>query len=139
MNTLIEQLMTDEGRIMKNGRHICYQDSEGIWTVGYGRNIQERGLSEEEAQMLLRNDIVSAIDDLMDNFSWFPHVGPTRQEVFINMMFNLGLDKFKEFRRMIAAAEIGDYEQVAVEMMDSKWARQVGERAVRLRDKMLAG
>ncbi|MCG7904624.1 MAG: lysozyme [Candidatus Thiodiazotropha weberae] len=132
MKDLMTQLMRDEGAVKENGRHIVYTDSVGIHTLAYGRNIEEYGLNEEEALMLLRNDITRVIDDLADRLPWFNQLDEVRREVFINMAFNLGITRFMGFKRMLDAAEIGDYEMVPVEMMDSKWARQVGPRAERL-------
>jgi lysozyme len=55
------------------------------------------------------------------------------------MIFNIGMPRFKQFKKMIAALEEGDWSEAANQMMDSKWAKQVGKRAERLRDMMETG
>jgi len=129
-------LERDEGRIP-----YAYQDSEGYWTIGVGHLIDKRlggRLPEHIIDALLEYDIELAIAEARA-FLWFEELSDARKAVIVNMMFNLGLRKFKGFKRMIAALERGDYEAAADEMLDSKWARQVGPRAVRLAQQMRAG
>jgi len=123
---------------MKKGRHQMYQDSEDIWTIGYGRNIQERGLSTAEADFLLDNDIADSIRDC-HKFDWYGALDEARQLVVTDMVFNMGLGRFMGFRKTIDFIERGLYEKASVEMMDSKWAKQVGPRAVRLSEIMKTG
>lgn len=129
-----------EKLIVKNEglRHKAYQDTKGIWTIGVGRNIQEVGISEEEAYFLLRNDIKRCYDEAKQ-FSWFEYLETPRQHVIIDMLFNLGLTRFKKFTRMISALETADFTRASAEMMDSKWSRDVGSRADRNAYVMLYG
>lgn len=133
---LTEQLKRHEGSVVKNGRHVLYKDSEGIWTIGYGCNV-EQGLDEDEAEFLLSNRIDNAIMDCKLLPFWHELDG-IRQQVVANMVYNLGLQRFLEFKKMIAAIERGDWKDAAKEGLDSKWAHQVGGRANELME-MLEG
>lgn len=109
-------------------RSYIYLDSVGVQTVGYGRAIGRIGISEDEALYLLKNDIDRAITGLQE-FPWFKDLDSVRQEALIDMAFNLGIEGFKKFKRMISALENKSYAQAAIESQDSKWAEQVGPRA----------
>ena len=131
---LIEELKRDEGVELK-----AYQDTVGIWTIGIGRNLQDVGVSMEEAEFLLASDIDVAVSELQRTFDWFEDLSDARQRVCINMCFNLGLTRLLGFKKFLAAMEAGDWKTAGVEMLDSKWARQVGVRSTRLRDLVVEG
>jgi len=97
-------------------------------TIGYGRNIEERGISIEEAEFLLQNDILRCKQE-MAPYTWYYGQPPQVQDALINMCFNLGLTRLLTFKRMIAALEAKDYTKAALEALDSKWAKQVKGRA----------
>lgn len=123
----IEQdLARDEGLSLE-----LYPDSVGKITIGFGRNIEDRGISMDEAALMLKNDIAHARESC-EKFSWYAELDPKRQDVVLNMMFNLGETRFRSFKLMIAGLELRDYDYAAREMLDSKWAQQVGVRASRL-------
>lgn len=134
---ILQQIKRHEGAVKKNNRHIVYQDSLGYDTIGYGR-LLSRGLSDDEAHQLLVHDANEALYHAKQ-FSWFEDLNHARQGVIINMIFNLGLHGFKGFRKMIRALEHGLFNVAAEEMMDSKWAKQVGKRAIELSDQMKKG
>ena len=115
-----------------------YKDSVGKLTIGVGRNLDDRGITEAEAMLLLSNDIGDALADAK-KFSWFGQLDSARQDVIVNMVFNLGLTRFSGFKKMIAALEHGNYPEAADQMLDSKWARQVGLRASELSQMMREG
>ena len=126
MNKLIEQLKVHEG-----SRTHAYDCPEGYTTVGVGRNIDPDGglgLSEDEINYLLRNDIERCYREL-DRFSWFMDLYQVRQEALVNMCFNLGLPKLMGFSKMLAALAEGKYALAAAEALDSKWSKQVGKRS----------
>lgn len=106
-----------------------YRDSEGVLTIGYGRNLDAVGISEIEAHDLLTADIQVALGAAQRLVPDWDALDDARQEALVNMIFNLGAPKFLEFRRMRAAIAAGDWERAAAEALDSKWARQVGARA----------
>lgn len=121
--SLKEMLTRHEGKRSK-----VYQDSVGVATIGVGRNVDNVGLSDEEIDFMLGNDIQRCSDELQ-GFSWFQKLNFNRQNAMIDMNFNLGLTRFLGFKKMIAALEIEDYEEAAIQMMDSSWSIQVGARA----------
>lgn len=131
---LMEDLARDEGF-----RQFPYTCTAGALTVAYGRNLDAKGISRAEADILLRNDIVDAQADLERVFPVASRLSDNRYRALVNMMFNLGAERFMQFRKMRAAIERGDFEAAADEMVDSRWARQVGARAERLEDLMRRG
>ena len=116
-----------------------YLDTEGIETIGVGRNLKERGLSEEEIDYLLNSDIRICIKELRENFNWFKDLDIIRQRVLIDMMFNLGMPRLKGFVNMLSALEKGNWLDATDEMLNSKWAKQVGSRSSRLAEMMETG
>jgi len=104
-----------------------YQCSAGVWTFGYGFTF----ITEEEASCLLEKR-VKDIQDALEQYSWFPELNDVRKAVIIDMVFNLGAYGFTGFKDTIKALKVHEYETAAREMLDSKWARQVGNRAVEL-------
>ena len=141
---LIDELIVDEGCINK-----IYADHLGFLTLGVGHLIldtdpeinQPEGtpVSDERINECLHNDIDIVCDELNRNMPWWNELDETRQRVLANMCFNLGCPRLKNFKNFLAALEAGDFETAGEEMMDSKWATQVGNRAVRLQEKMLHG
>lgn len=109
-----------------------YADTQGNQTIGYGRNLTDRGISPVEAFALLESDLRTADQDLRTIFgsAYVAHLDPCRYAALVSMMFNLGIARFSGFSKMIAALKACDWDSAAVEMLDSQWARQVGVRAV---------
>lgn len=138
LQTVREQLIIDEGL-----RLIPYHDTAvpPKLTIGVGRNLEDVGISKDEALYLLDNDIKRAVQDLDDSPSlkWWRGMTEMRQNVLVNMCFNLGLGGLLKFKKALAAMEGGRYDDAADEMRDSAWAKQVGGRAVRLVSLMRAG
>ena len=106
-----------------------YRCSAGKMTIGYGRNLDDVGISEEEASYLLNNDIKRAEGDLISIFPYFSGFSKSRQDALLDMMFNLGKTRFLGFKKMIAAIKNDDWKEAKIQAMDSKWAAQVGYRA----------
>lgn len=121
-----EMLRKHEGLELKP-----YKDSEGKWTIGIGRNLDDIGISPDEAYYMLENDIKRSVDEA-NRFTWFAALNEARQEVIVQMIFNLGLPRFLGFRKMLAAMHEGYIHVAAEEMLNSLWARQVGSRATEL-------
>lgn len=133
LHRLERTLKADEWESLKP-----YRCTAGKLTIGVGRNIEDNGISAEESLYLLRTDIARCIRELK-SFPWFLDLDGVRQEVLINMCFNLGFPRLIQFRRMLAAIQKGDFEAAADEMLNSKWAQQVGNRAQRLAEEMRHG
>ena len=116
-----------------------YRCSTGKLTIGIGRNLDDKGISLSEAKFLLANDIHETIEWLRKLYWWFDELDDVRQEVVVNMGFNLGQTRFAGFKRMINAISESNFTRAAAEMLDSKWARQVGHRAQELARMMASG
>ena len=123
MTKLIDDLKRYEGF-----RRFPYRDSVGVLTIGIGRNIQEVGISEEEAEYLLVNDIDMCRKQLI-GFPWYTYQPPDIRDALVNMCFNMGIRKLLAFNRMLNALANKDYATAAKEALNSMWAREVGVRA----------
>ena len=110
-------------RMHEGVEHKVYEDTEGIKTVGVGRNLEDRGLSDDEIDYLLSNDIDICVKELEQTFDWYDDLDDIRKRVLIDMMFNLGMPRLKGFANMLKAIEAGAWKNAAVEMLDSKWAK----------------
>lgn len=110
----------------------AYQDTVGKTTIGVGRNLDDHGISEDEARLLLDNDITSVWKELTHKVPFFGSLDDDRQHALMDMSFNLGVHGLLQFKKMMGALERRDFVAASVEMLDSKWAKQVGERAVEL-------
>lgn len=84
----------------------------------------------------MRNDIKECETDLHTIFDNFEGLDDIRKNVLIDMRFNLGPNRFRQFKKMIAAVRKKDWQQAAEEMKDSNWYRQVGKRAKNLCEMM---
>jgi len=134
MASLENQLITHEGLELKP-----YQCTADKLTIGVGRNIEDRGITEDEARYLLKNDIKIVEDELLSKKPMVAELDAVRQRVLVDMGFNLGIPTLLKFQNMWLAIEQEDFIQASVEMMDSRWARQVGQRAHRLSEAMRIG
>src|SRR5438445_13699341 len=114
-------------------------DSAGNITVGVGRNLTANGISEEEAAFLLDNDINKALEFCQASIDCFGALDNARQNVLVEMAFNLGGEGLAKFTKMLAALEKRDFSAAADEMLASAWAKQVGQRAVDLAEAMQIG
>ena len=111
-------------------RAFAYRDTVGKLTIGVGRNLTDRGLEEDEIDLLLANDIAIAVEACGEIFGpRFAAFSAPRRQALISMAFNLGGPRLAAFRRMRAAIAAGDWDAAATEALDSRWARQTGRRA----------
>ena len=131
---LTEMLVDHEGM-----RRKPYRCTAGKLTIGVGRNLDDRGISPDEAMYMLANDIRDSRRELSAAFPWFDKLDEVRQAVLIDMCVNLGLSRLQGFRNTLALIGVGKYEAAAQEMLNSKWAEQVGRRAQRLSRMMATG
>jgi len=116
-----------------------YKDTVGKTTIGVGRNLDDEGISDDEAMTLLRNDITEHLAALDQQLPWWRGMDEVRQRVIANMAFNMGIETLLTFKNTLAAMERGDYDAAANGMSASAWARQVGVRATRLVEMMRDG
>ena len=145
----IRQLKLDEGFRAK-----AYKDTVGIWTIGYGYNLEANpqkltagvianlranGITEAYAAELLIKE-VAAVEKQLKKYipTWEALVAP-RQDVLINMGYNLGVPGLLKFKQTLALIQLHKYAEASDRMLQSLWARQVGNRAVRLANLMKKG
>lgn len=131
---LKKQLEIDEGKRAK-----MYQDTVGKWTAGVGRNLSDRAFSEDEIQLMLSNDIDLAVKDARRLVPGFDQLNDARQEVLANMSLNLGYTRLAGFKKFLSAVNASEFSEASLEMLDSRWAKQVGDRAQRLSKAMRTG
>jgi len=142
MQKLIDMLKRHEGEGKTNGRHLIYKCPAGFYTLGIGRNVDMNnglGLSDDEVNYLLENDIERVIKELSSEYPWFNGLDDARKDAMIDIGFNLGATKLRGFRRALTAMEEADYNAASDEFLDSKWARQVGSRSVELTEMIRTG
>ena len=120
-------------------RDKAYQDTEGVWTIGYGTNLQTLQIDEATG----RRWLIDHIDDAIRAAKRFPEYRDldtkARREVFVEMVYNMGPSRVAGFKNMLSAIRRNDWADAAEEMLDSKWARQVGRRARTLSELMRNG
>ena len=141
---LVNELIMDEGYKTET-----YEDHLGYLTLGVGHLVLDTDpeikqplgtpVSEERILQCLNNDIDNVCNELDRNMPWWKTLDDNRQRVLANMCFNLGCPRLSNFKRFLLALKAGKWEEAAEEMLDSKWAVQVGDRAKRLAERMEKG
>ena len=116
-----------------------YTDTVGALTIGIGHNLTAKGLTAAQIERLFSDDIDDTCAEIARHAPWFDALSDARQLVIVDMCFNLGWPRLARFTRMLAAIEVGDYDAAADQMLDSKWAHQVGRRARTLARMMREG
>lgn len=127
IDTLKADLRRDEGL-----RTRLYQCSEGVYTIGIGRNLESKGITPSEAEYLLSNDVDEVVRDLDRVYPWWRGLSFDQQRGLANMAFQLGMTRLRQFKRVLAALEAHNGPAAAVAALDSLWARQTPERARRV-------
>jgi lysozyme len=134
---LKSQLLREEG-----AESCAYQDSLGYWTIGVGRLIDSRkggGLSSDEIDFLLENDIKKITEQIHKFLPWVSKLNEPRQAVMLQMAFQMGIRGLLGFKRTLGSIEDGQFAEAADEMLQSEWAKQTPERANRLAQQMETG
>lgn len=134
MEQIVKQLRRDEGVVLRP-----YKDTVGKVTIGVGRNLDDVGISNVEADLLLKNDLTRTMADLDKHLAWWVTIDEARRGVLLNMAFNMGIHGLLGFKNTLKAVQDGRYADAAVGMLQSKWADQVGPRATRLATQMRDG
>ncbi|MDA7496026.1 glycoside hydrolase family protein [bacterium] len=132
--SLIEQLKRHEGLKLKP-----YKCTADKLTIGVGRNLEDVGISEEEAEMLLQNDIQRATVQIQTEFPWTEQLDEVRFAALINFTFNVGIGTVGKFVNAMGQLRDGNYDMAANEFLNSRWAKQVGQRAVDVTEQIRTG
>jgi len=120
----------------------AYKCSENKTTIGVGRNVDKGGglgLSDDEVNYLLQNDIDRVISELNSEYDWFSDLDEVRQDAMIDISFNLGQTRLRAFKNALSAMAEGDWGEAADQFMDSRWSGQVGKRSNHLTDMIRTG
>ena len=131
---LLEQLKDFEGLELK-----AYQCTAGKTTIGLGRNLDDYGITEEEAYYLAKNNINELEDEIDRAIPWWRQLDDARQRALINLSYNVGTTTLLKFKKTLQYLEDGSYEEAAKEVLDSRWADQVGRRAIFISNVFLTG
>ena len=134
---LVEMLKVHEGVETH-----AYKCSASKITVGVGRNIDPEGgigLSDDEVDYLLQNDIDRVVSELDSEYGWFAGLDDVRQDAMIDISFNLGQTRLRAFKNALAGMASGDWNEAADQFMDSSWSGQVGNRAKELTQMIRTG
>lgn len=135
LSYLIKLLKRDEGERLKP-----YRCTAGKLTIGVGRNLEDVGISKEESDYLLTNDISRVTVEISRHLPWALKLDDARFSVILSMVFQMGMGGVKNFRKFLNALQMGDYTKASIEMMDSKWAQHDSpNRAKRLSEVMRTG
>lgn len=134
MTQLIEQLKRHEGLRLKP--YLCTADK---FTIGIGRNLEDVGISEQEAEMLLLNDIERAKQALLQKFPWTAELDEVRFAALINFTFNVGIGTVAKFKNAMGLLKQKNYDMAANEFLRSRWADQVGKRAIEVTEQIRTG
>ena len=106
-----------------------YKCTAGKLTIGYGYNIEDKGLPEDICNTLLVREIVSVVHGLRENLDWYEELDDVRKKALISMAYQLGLSGLLGFKKMLKALKEKNYELAYVEALDSRWAKQTPKRA----------
>jgi lysozyme len=131
----IKLLTRDEGLRLKP-----YRCTAGKLTIGVGRNLEDVGITKEEAEQMLANDISRVVVDIVKRIPWAMKLDDARFSVIHSMVFQMGIGGVMNFRKFLNALQMGDFTRASIEMMDSKWAQHDSPaRAKRLAEVMRSG
>lgn len=100
-----------------------YQCPKGVLSIGYGRNLEDRGITPLEATSMLERDLLDTKLELEDSIKFFHKLDDVRQNVLIEMAYNMGVPHLLEFKNTLKFMEKGDFINASKEMLDSKWHR----------------
>jgi lysozyme len=131
---LKRQLIDHEGLKLKP-----YKCTSDKLTIGVGRNLEAKGISEDEALFMLDNDIVYFEEQLRRRLPSFRDITHTRQAVLVNMAFNLGVNGLLNFKKMLNALKNEDFTEASAQLLNSRYAVQVGNRAHELAEQLQSG
>jgi len=133
--TKIEKLLEKhEGR-----RNMAYKDSKGIWTIGIGHNLEANSIPDEAVSIIFAADKANVDSDISNSFPWYSSLDEVRQGVVVDVVFNMGLPRFKGFKNTIRYIKQGDYDKAADELLDSDAARDLPKRYNELSEMMRTG
>ena len=134
LDKLKDQLLINEGL-----RLFPYKCTSGKTTIGIGRNLEDIGITEDEAYNLLETDIKRVQRQIDKMWPHWRMMNEPRQAALINFVFNVGIGTAQKFKNAMEALKQEDYDTAAAEFLDSRWAEQVGKRADQITEQFRTG
>ena len=134
LNRLVDQLKKHEGLKLTP-----YKCTANKLTIGVGRNLEDVGISEEEAEFLLHNDINRAKNQLLKVFPWVSELDSVRFAALINFTFNVGIGTVQKFTKAMDFLKNKQYDKASSEFLNSRWAKQVGKRSLEITEQIRTG
>ena len=131
---LIDQIKHHEGFMSKP-----YKCPAGKLTIGYGRNIEDMGITMTEAEYLLVNDLTRSQTELSNSLPWYKTLSHRRKQAMLNLHFNMGTGTLSKFQKFLKAMSESDYSTAKAELLNSKYAQQVGKRAQEVAEQIVNG
>lgn len=131
---LIEQIIRHEGLELKP-----YRCTSNKLTIGIGRNLDDVGITEDEAKYLLMNDLARIAKQVEKMMPWSADLSPPRYNALLNFVFNVGIGTAMKFENAMAALKVSDFDTAAAELLNSRWSTQVGKRAQELAEQIRTG
>ncbi len=122
-----ELIKSNEGLRLKP-----YHCTAGKLTIGYGRNLDDKGISEAEAESMLWADIAECRRWISETLPWSRHLDTVRLAALTDLRYNLGGPRLLTFKKFMAAMEAGNYAAAGAELVDSLWYTQVRDRGPRI-------
>lgn len=118
----------------------AYRDTQGVWTIGFGTNLQELTINGATAEAWLQAKQAQSEHEASIRFAWYADLTPARQRAIVELVYNLGIPRLLGFKKFLAAMAAWDYPTARAELLDSAWAGQVGAaRSGRIADLILHG
>ena len=124
LEILFDQLKDFEGLELKP-----YRCTSNKLTIGLGRNLEDNGITEEEAYYLATNDLDSLMDELDRKIPWWDDLNDPRKRALLNLAYNVGTPTLMKFKKTLEHLKNGLYTEASEEVLQSRWADQVGRRA----------
>lgn len=138
MTNMERQMLSSDVEQAEGFRATAYQDTVGVWTVGFGTNLQELTIDRQTAAHWLAKGLVDAEAEAT-HWPWYPDLSGPRQAVIVELIYNMGRPRLSSFVNMLAAIARDDFESAATHLLYSKYARQVPGRAQRLARQLRTG
>ena len=134
MQKILEQIERHEGLELKP-----YRCTSQKLTIGIGRNLEDVGISKEEAYLLLENDVKTVQKQIKTYMPWASNLNSARHAALTNFVFNVGIGTALKFENAMEALKASDFGTAAEERLDSKWANQVGQRSTEISRQIKTG
>jgi len=122
---LFDQLKNFEGLELKP-----YRCTSNKLTIGLGRNLEDNGITEDEAYYLASNDLENLMHELDRNIPWWDNLNESRRRALLNLAYNVGTPTLMKFKKTLEHLKKGLYTEASEEVLQSRWADQVGRRAI---------